>query len=86
MCVVPLQFHGYTILIRALFKRTLREILEYTKWHTARKWVFRIMQYKSEACAIDEYRERLKHALDVFNVSTPSCSQAHDVPADVPDV
>ncbi|KAG5729405.1 hypothetical protein E4T56_gene2363, partial [Termitomyces sp. T112] len=46
---------------------TLKDIYNSAKARTSRNKVFRVIQYKSDSTMIQQYRDRLKHSLDVFH-------------------
>ncbi|KAF8079400.1 hypothetical protein FPV67DRAFT_1444530 [Lyophyllum atratum] len=49
---------------------TLHEIYNYTKRQASRNRLLRMLQYKSDAGTVQEYRDRLKHSLDLFSVKS----------------
>ncbi|KAF8079393.1 hypothetical protein FPV67DRAFT_1664025 [Lyophyllum atratum] len=50
--------------------RTLDEIYRYARSQGSKNKLVKIIQHKSDAGAIHEYRERLRQSLDVFNVKS----------------
>ncbi|GLB43798.1 hypothetical protein LshimejAT787_1403100 [Lyophyllum shimeji] len=49
---------------------TLHEIYNYTKLQSSRNKLIRMIQYKSDAATIQEYRDRLKQSLDIFTLKS----------------
>ncbi|THU75766.1 hypothetical protein K435DRAFT_706471, partial [Dendrothele bispora CBS 962.96] len=49
-------------------KETLSEIERFAKRHTSRSWAARAIFMKLDATEAQEYRQRLRHTLDLFNV------------------
>ncbi|GLB44683.1 hypothetical protein LshimejAT787_1800200 [Lyophyllum shimeji] len=49
---------------------TLHEIYKFAKKQVERNKIIRMLQYKSDAGTIQEYCDRLKHSLDIFNVKS----------------
>ncbi|KAG6824789.1 hypothetical protein H0H92_005823 [Tricholoma furcatifolium] len=50
--------------------QTLNEIDTYVRMHASKRMMLRIIQYKSDPGTIEEFRERLKHSLDIFGVKS----------------
>ena len=48
--------------------RNLSEIVTFAKQRIARNKITRALLFRSDAAAIEEYRQRLQHSLDVFGV------------------
>ncbi|KAK7444286.1 hypothetical protein VKT23_015296 [Stygiomarasmius scandens] len=48
----------------------LSEIVTFAKQRIARNKIMRALLFRSDAAAIEEYRQRLQHSLDVFGIQT----------------
>ncbi|THU93815.1 hypothetical protein K435DRAFT_779706 [Dendrothele bispora CBS 962.96] len=53
-----------------VLKETLSEIEDYAKRRTSRNWAARAIFTKSDAMVVQEYRQQIRHALDLFNIQT----------------
>ncbi|KAI3614961.1 hypothetical protein WG66_017015 [Moniliophthora roreri] len=53
-----------------LLRRTLRQIIEFTEKQGRRNRISRFLTYRSDSEKIQAYRERLRHAMDLFGLQS----------------